>query len=136
MRIFKTISLMMLLLWVTSCAPDDRCGNDFNYIDGACVPIEDTETSTDPPEDSGPVDAGDGLGEICTTDGNECAGFDADYCLLQPGADEGYCTYEDCTTDPDNCSAGYSCCMMASSSSFCATDEDYQTMADLGLCVS
>ncbi len=138
MRIALFISLLFGFSSVLGCDIDDRCGDDYELIDRVCEPIadtsSDTSTETEPADDAGSDDAGTddtGLGMDCTSDGNECAGQDADYCAMKPTSDVGYCTHENCMTDPDDCPDGYQCCSLpsgAGGAKFCSTDADYAAM--------
>ena len=47
------------------------------------------------------------LGDPCTTDAD--CGCPADYCVLAPGAGEGYCSVTGCVEDPELCPNGYAC---------------------------
>ena len=128
-------------LCTAGCTPSDseRCGDDFTYQDGMCQADGDTDSSSDTGSgDDGGVDGGDdlptGMGEVCAGE-EDCAGYEADYCLMQPGDDEGVCTVQDCSVDPDDCPDGYICCdfSIPAVPNFCATDEQY---AELGsMCV-
>jgi len=123
-----------LVTW--SCTPEDseRCGDDYTYQDGMCQPLGDTDSSSDSDTDDAGADGGDelpsGMGEVCAGE-EDCAGYEADYCLIQMGEEEGVCTIQDCSVDPDDCPDGYLCCdfSIPSVPNFCATDERF---ADLG----
>ena len=114
------------------CDPtaDERCGDGYVWRDNTCFPIEEDDS------DTGEADGGDtggppfGLGEPCTDGGDECSGFEADYCALQPGHDTGYCTVDGCSTDPDDCYGEYTCCDFPYSGvpNFCVTPEDYEVL--------
>jgi len=82
------------------------------------------------------MDAGDlpsGLGEVCKAE-EDCAGFDADYCAMDPAAGEGFCTITDCSPNPDDCPEGYLCCafIITSVPYFCTTEADHAAMG--GMC--
>ncbi len=49
-----------------------------------------------------------GLGKLCESD-DECAEHEADFCVIVPGSG-GYCSFDDCTIDPNDCPGGYLCC--------------------------
>ncbi len=134
----KVLLAISMICFTASCTPQDRCGSEYDYVNGICILIDtdsDTETDSDtgPEPDGGDTDVSSGIGEACTPDGNECAGYQADYCLAQPGSDEGYCTFDDCAPSPAICPSGYDCCDIGSSS-FCANDEDFSMLTGLGLC--
>jgi hypothetical protein len=128
--------LAFALFFSVGCTPGDseRCGDGFTYRDGMCQPVGDTDTSVDSDaHQDGGADGGDlptGMGEVCTGD-EDCAGYEADYCLMEYGADEGVCTVQNCSVDPGDCPDGYLCCdfTIPEVPNFCATDEQY---ADLG----
>lgn len=48
-----------------------------------------------------------GLGDLCGAS-KPCTG-EANYCVLQLGATDGYCSLRDCQLAPDNCPSGYTC---------------------------
>lgn len=129
----KSPIIILLVLAVAACAPDDRCGDEYDFVDGVCViPDTDSDTDTGPEPDGGNTDD-TGIGEVCTSDGNECDDLDADYCAAQPGADEGYCTFDNCAADESICPSPYQCCDMGSLS-FCASPSDYSALSGLGIC--
>jgi hypothetical protein len=146
----KSILGAALLAMAASCAPSDadRCGKGLVYEDNTCVPedtgFEDTGTGTDGDADGdadGGGDAGDAgdtesasnLGAPCTADGDECAGREYDYCALQPGATDGYCTMQNCAQDPDDCPAPYRCCDLPFSGvpNFCVDEVDWETLGTM-----
>ncbi len=110
-------------VFFASCAiPDDeRCGDDFFYDEEtkSCKQTtpadtgDDTEEEDGGPQDSGADDAGDaistGMGEYCESD-EDCAGYDADFCALDPFTQAGGCTIKNCIEEPDNCPPGWVCC--------------------------
>ena len=112
----------------------DRCGGGFTYEDGSCVPV-DTDTGADTDEPDASPDGGDGpsgLGETCSGDA-DCAGYEADYCLISYGETEGYCTVQGCAVDPDDCPDGYGCCdfTIGGVPNFCAEDGDLAELGDM-----
>lgn len=128
--------VLCVLVLLAGCTPSDseRCGEGFTYQDGMCQPADDAGSAddTDSAEDDG-GDGGDlptGMGEICAGD-EDCADYEADYCLMQPGDDEGVCTVQNCSVDPDDCPDGYLCCdfTIPSVPNFCVTDAQF---AELG----
>jgi len=134
MRYTALIAIALFVAW--GCAPDNRCGDDLVLMGDVCIiPSTDTdsETDTDQNPDGGDTDETSGIGEPCTADGDECADHDADYCASQPGADEGYCTYDECASDQLICPDPYQCCDMGSFS-FCASESDYESLSGLGMC--
>ena len=94
----------------TSCVPRpvdaraDGAGDLGPSADGAAP-----GDSDDMPADGGApaADQGDGLGDWCQKHG-DCQGK-ADFCIVMPGATDGYCTLQNCTAQPDDCPAGYTC---------------------------
>lgn len=118
--IYKPILLLTALAMAAGCeiSDGDRCpdGYDWDAEVKACLE-QDTDTGPDGDTDTDDPDAGtdggdsDGLGEECFSD-DECAGFDADHCVLNPLApsDPGYCSYEGCDTEDDDCPSPYICC--------------------------
>ena len=77
---------------------------------------EDTATTETGTEDAGIDDAGEngdefsGIGTTCEAKSDDCAEFDADYCLVDPTNPEapGLCTITDC--DTRGCPDAYQCC--------------------------
>ncbi len=130
------------------CTPDgdERCGDNGEYAwDGmTCQKIEDVATDSDTTQTAidASTDSGDpvGLGEPCTEAGGECAELEASYCTASSHSPDGYCTIQDCLTKPDDCPPDYLCCdfddAISDGPNFCAQDENYATLADLGLCTS
>jgi hypothetical protein len=132
----RATAIALLASATIACVPDDRCGDDYLWDAeaGLCLAVDtDTETDTGPGPDGGDTDQDTGIGEVCTPTGDECADLEADYCASQPGAEEGYCTFEDCAEDTSICPAPYQCCDMGSLS-FCASESDYSAMVGLGMC--
>lgn len=136
---FWSWSTALLLLGLAGCSPTDgeRCGAGFVWRDNTCFEDEPIDTDTGSAADAGP-DGGDdgptGMGEVCTEDGEECAGFEADYCAIQPGNDEGYCTITGCAAAPDNCPDGYLCCDFPDGfdiENFCVTEADFELMSSM-----
>lgn len=114
--------------------------------DRVCRPRDtDTDTGTgtghdagngDGGADSGDTDTGTeelpaGQGDDCvTTDSVPCPG-EADYCAVQPGSTQGYCTMQGCVKEPaDDCPTGFRCCYFTISPipDFCATEADFTAM--------
>jgi hypothetical protein len=116
-----------------ACTPDDRCGDDYYYSDGVCVPGEESgDSETGCPPDTDSDEDPDNLGAVCDNACNPCLG-NATFCVMQPGAAAGYCTISDCATTPDDCPEGYACCD-GSIGVFCATDADFAMLGGLGFC--
>ncbi len=130
------------LILVTSCAiPDnERCGDGYFYDveKKACKEIKSTDTGTDTENkdggvhDSGAEDAGytppTGMGEYCESQ-EDCADYEADYCVLDPFTQAGGCTIKNCTEEPDNCPPGWTCCNFPDSFMYpdiCMPDEEYE----------
>jgi hypothetical protein len=137
-------------MWVPACHLDDsdRCGDDFSYDAdaGACLPEGDTGSDVDTDADAdadadggadggGDTDTGlpTGLMEPCTSQ-EECAGYDASYCMLLMTPN--VCLLPGCATAPDDCPEGYTCCdilatyePMGIPGSLCVPDEDFATYA-------
>jgi len=157
--------LVLLPLTGASCAPDDakRCGDGFrwdselNTCFKSAPAAGETDAGTDASgngasgsgagedssDDAGagtgggdePADTPQGLGDVCTDGGGQCAGLEADYCAVQPGQPEGFCTVQGCSTSPDDCPDGYRCCAFSGFASsypdFCITDEMYGLMGPM-----
>jgi hypothetical protein len=74
------------------------------------------------------------MGDPCTADGEECAGLEADYCAIQPGGEDGYCTLTGCTPSPDSCPGEYLCCDFPEGfgiDNFCVTESDFEVMGSM-----
>ena len=77
---------------------------------------EDTATTEKETEDAGDGDAGEssdefsGIGTVCEAASDDCAEFDADYCLIDPTnpSEPGLCTVTGC--DTRGCPDTYQCC--------------------------
>ena len=137
----QVISVAIVAGLFCSCTPadDERCGDDgrFEYMDGVCAPVVEPEDTadTDPAEVACVPDTDsdlEGLGDVCVGDG-DCSG-EYGFCLTQPGADEGYCTNESCSDDPNDCPCGFTCCIGASIGEHCLVDADYTLLSALGMC--
>ncbi len=118
--IIRSVIILCLLPVCASCSISDeeRCSGDFYYEEGSCYPeaMANPGTTPAPASDSGVADGGTtgtvtGLGEPCS-DQPACAQYQANYCMLDPTNPEkmGICSVIDCTTQPDNCPANYTCC--------------------------
>jgi hypothetical protein len=152
--------VIVAALFASACHLDDsnRCGDDYAYDAdaGACIPEGDTETETGADADTdadtdADADAGadggidtdtdtgtdtgapTGLMEPCTSQ-EECAGYDASYCMLLMTPN--VCLLPDCTTAPDDCPDGYTCCDIKPDyepyglpDSLCVPDDDFPTYA-------
>lgn len=106
---------MAVILTLTQCALEDnkRCLDElvFDPELGVCLPVD---TDEDDPIDTATDDGTDtdtsmpsGLGELCENS-DQCAGYEADFCLVDPDSGVGFCTVQDCT--PGSCPTGYLCC--------------------------
>jgi len=137
----RFVFVIAAALGATACHLDDsdRCDGDFYYAAdaGACLPLDtETETESDTGAADGGTDAGadtdeepTGLGEPCASD-TDCAAYDASYCMLL--FTPNMCMLPDCTTSPDDCPEGYTCCdvvaageAMGVPGSLCVSDEYY-----------
>ena len=114
---WRALGAALLLGLASSCIYDagDRCGPhqtfdpssdacicdaDAPAENGACVPCasDDTRAACS----KGPT----GFGTACTSDA-DCTGFEASHCeTLQSHV----CVVANCTTSPDSCTGGQSCC--------------------------
>jgi len=130
------MKIICLIAWiamlVTACdIPDkERCGKNYIYkkigANSACYPVDAGNTGDQdgaPPKDNGADGDGDagedggdggdasptGMGVTCKEQG-DCAGYDADYCAINPTTQEGGCTIQDCTLSPDSCPKDWKCC--------------------------
>ena len=144
--------VIVAALFAAACHLDDsdRCDHGYGYDAdaGACIPEGDTETGTgadtdtDADADAG-ADAGTdtdtdtgaptGLMEPCASQ-DDCATYDASYCMLLMTPN--VCLLPDCTTAPDDCPDGYTCCDIKPDyepyglpDSLCAPDDDFPTYA-------
>jgi hypothetical protein len=72
----------------------------------------------EPPEDTDTGNAETGLGVSCEGD-EDCAGFEADTCLINAYLTEYYCTIIDCTAE--QCEGDYQCCDCTGTAGFDAT---------------
>lgn len=126
---YKTISLIVAICIsgvAASCIirDSDRCGGDkdFTFTGGHCQKVNETDSVTDRDAsadssqdagDAGQNDSSTGLGESCFDPEEDCKGYDASFCLKEPGAavtDEGTCSIPHCTKVPDTCPDEYQCC--------------------------
>lgn len=113
----------------------ERCDEGQIYKDGECVE-PDTDSETAGGTDSGDPDGGgelpSGMGETCGSDA-DCQGFEADYCLIEYGEEEGVCTVKNCSIAPDDCPGGYGCCDFSIDGvpNFCATDQMLEDLGDM-----
>jgi hypothetical protein len=135
----RTTALALAAVLAAACTPEDedRCGDGFVWDseDSTCYPEDtDTDTGTDTGTDTdadASVDDGGptGLGATCETS-EDCTYEIYDFCLVQPGNETGYCTMDDCTASPDDCPAGYQCCLFTVSGvpDFCATEADLELL--------
>jgi hypothetical protein len=136
----KTGYLLTVLLaaaFVTSCIADDnRCGKGQVYItdvaDGEkyyCYEDAGTADAGTEADAGGGEPEGSGLGESCYA-ADDCAGYEADFCAGNPG-EEGYCSFQDCTVEPDSCPGEYSCCDFMTGDKFCVTPGDLDLMGSM-----
>lgn len=118
MRLTDFLLYMVLTISAVSCLDGkNRCGNlTWDPTIGICID-ESATIDSEPDEDAGgDPDGGEDseaepiLGEACTSD-EDCAVYNADYCLVIPNEPEGFCTLLNCSAAPDNCPSGYTCCM-------------------------
>lgn len=90
----------------------DRCGDDQLLRGNTCISAADAAPRADGDRGvaSGDGDAGEALGTECRRAGadSDCPGG-ASFCVILPGNTVGYCTYRDCTVDPNDCPDGYIC---------------------------
>jgi hypothetical protein len=124
--------VLALALLPTGCLfdPDDRCGenqvfedgacactDDAAFVDGVCVACDEGEVPTDagcvcaaglaPSADGGCEESIAGLGRACAGD-DDCEPEGASLCLLEDGETEGVCTVGGCETAAD-CPLEYAC---------------------------
>ncbi len=114
-----SISIIAVAVWAAcGCSPTDseRCGQGMYYSDGDCFYCDDSDTGSGADTSTETVtDIDEGLGVECE-DQSDCAGYAADYCVLNPfDSDPGICTYQDCNTDPDDCPPPWFCCVLPES---------------------
>jgi hypothetical protein len=109
--------IVLLILSATGCLDDDDiCGDEMVRVKGGmCAPPPEISTAD---TDTGTVDTSSvtstngglptGMGDACTSTAN-CT-QEADYCAIDPTvSQEGICTVQGCTLNPDDCPTGYSC---------------------------
>jgi len=130
-RVFP-LHLLALLLCACGMEDDDRCGDDYVFVNNTCVAPADSETAD---TDSGPVlDTSidmDGFGLACVDHG-DCEGHEADYCAMMPGETTGGCLVSNCTPSPDDCPYPLRCCAFPETlgmPSLCLPQEQYDTYA-------
>jgi hypothetical protein len=146
----KTACRLVLLCAILAPACEisdaDRCPDGYVYDaerrfcvvdpggDGDTDADSDADSDADTDPDGGPPS---GLGEACASQ-EECEGYDADYCAINPMTSVGYCTIQDC--EMGACPDGYQCCDCTSSGVLppgvaCLTDSDAtQASSVLGGC--
>ncbi len=110
------------MLWLVAAFAVTRCfyDPDLSKItddgnDGDTA-TSDTVTSDTATPDAGSSDTGEsggsvsGIGTSCNGQGDACAGYDADYCLMDPTNPDapGMCTVRGC--DTKGCPDTYLCC--------------------------
>lgn len=135
MRLMIAVALAVPLF---GCDLDAPCGDEFVFDDvkKVCIPPPpdagpaprdagepaDSGDITDggtldasapdaAPQDSGPDCSDPGFGTVCTVAGEgapECV-CEADFCALQPGQAEGFCTRIGCLGVPGICPSDYEC---------------------------
>ncbi len=106
----RTLCLFPLLLLLGGC-PLAECDDSQVLANGGCFVVEpDAAPGPDAGDGDGGADAGDvqRLGLSCTATGQECGG-DADFCAVEPGKTDGFCTRTGCKTQPTLCPDGWIC---------------------------
>lgn len=129
MRVITTILCTVWAVALISCIDDDdRCGDlKWDETNRWCAgEIDTTPAVVDTATDSGSAPV---LGEVCNSDA-DCAQYNANYCLLATGQDN-FCTLKNCSTTPNNCPSGYTCCGQPPGTAYethCMPNETYTTM--------
>jgi len=138
MRALHRTILVLFFLFAAACELDEgkRCDEGQVFEDGFCVAGEEDDTAGENPY----ADSGiDGLGEPCTTDA-ACAGTEALYCAVVPGAAAGNCAIRDCDPDDDQCPLDLICCdfppdgLTAGVPDLCIPPAEYDSYDALGMC--
>lgn len=113
---------------VTSCREDEAPDTG---ADGDGDGDVDLDANVGPDAHADTEDPDSGFGIPCTTNGNECDGYHADYCLLDPfkPSEPGICTRKDCK--PGECPSGYQCCNIVISV-VCLPDEGVAQAESMG----
>ncbi len=115
------LTILVAALLGCTMADEDRCPPGTEYVTSGkyCRDIDtggDGDTDTDSDADADAGDAADGsatdgppsgMGETCMVD-DDCEGYEADYCGIDPLSGSGICTVLDC--NPGECPDGYQCC--------------------------
>lgn len=141
----RLLTVLTLLLAQGCVSDDERCDDGQRYENGGCVEILGDGGGADAlGSDTAQQDAeiGDapalpsGMGDVCSGP-TDCAGKEADYCLIQPPSTSGVCTIQDCNATANDCPGGYSCCDFSVTSvpNFCAADDDYATLKSMAMCL-
>jgi hypothetical protein len=88
----------------------DRCDEGQGFNGTSCLePDTDSEVLADAGADAG----FSGMMEPCES-GEDCAGYEASYCLtMMP--DSNVCLIQDCNPAPDDCPSPYLCCDLLTS---------------------
>jgi len=118
-RLSLSLALLALALDLAGCL-GSRCSPGQVLFEGMCRAPRPVDARADASDgasrrDAAPRQDGEagaapsisGLGDLCGSS-RPCTG-EANYCVLQLGATEGYCSLRDCQLAPDDCPAGYTC---------------------------
>jgi len=159
--------LMSIGIFMVGCLPDDdtkKCNGDYVWnpkSEGCDLKNESIDGGSPIGNDGGfgdgsaPVsgeggfsEAPTGMGENCSSF-DDCAEYEADQCTATPYTPKGFCTVRNCSNAPDNCPAGFICCVFKDPaivetiynyttdmpSSICLTQETYNLASIGGICV-
>lgn len=105
--------LLAVALVLGACDGGEKCDPGQRYDHGLCYVAspDGTAASTDAASGEGGPDGGTAgqtaFGATCG-DSSECAA-PTDWCAMQPGQTEGYCTETGCLDQPDECPDGWAC---------------------------
>lgn len=120
---------LVICVALCTCAPgeDERCSGGYYWHEGSHTCLK----KLDNPDTSELQDAAvPGLGASCFSS-IDCENYgEANYCLQENSAAEGYCTIPDCTVEPDDCPEDYICCdfRVESIPNFCTEKQQFETV--------
>jgi len=131
--LFASLGILAFLLGsLPGCVgEDDACDSDQVLVDGKCVARQPDGGNDDGGNDPDGSNGGDqdlpaGMGDACEDDSG-CT-QEATYCAYNPMSQSGYCTLKDCTVEPNDCPAPYTCYDMSVMSptlpTVCLSEED------------
>jgi hypothetical protein len=109
----KRTSIILTVVWLTTCLPDDRCDPGQRHELGSCLPKPQPDAGGPQEEDAGEADAAtacapgsyEGFGVSCESDA-DCTGCAAPTCATAP---INLCSRIQCQDDPKLCPPDWSC---------------------------